>query len=112
MSAVEIQNFDYLKNIVNRDFDTYLGRVLEKYFVDRLVLEGDYSEIGSYWERRNKNEIDIVAINELEKKVLIVEVKLNADKISLDGLMIKSQKLVQKLAGYNIEYKGLSVDDM
>ncbi len=111
-SAVEIQNYEYLKKIVKRDFDLYSGRVLEKYFKEKLILESNYSEIGSYWERGNKNEIDIVAINKREKKVLIAEVKLNADKISLDVLILKSQKLIQKLIGYRVEYRGLSIDDM
>ena len=46
------------------------------------------------------------------KKALIAEVKLNKEKISLELLKIKADKLIQKLAGYCIEYKGFSIEDM
>jgi hypothetical protein len=45
-----------------------------------MVQEGGFNEcnfstIGSYWEAGNKNEIDIIAINEYEKHVIIAEIK-------------------------------------
>ena len=68
--------------------------------------------IGNYWESGNKNEIDIVALNELEKTALIAEVKRNPKKIRLTKLKEKVVKLEQKLKGYEIEYRGLSLDDL
>jgi hypothetical protein len=38
---------------------------------------GDYNLIGNYWEAGNKNEIDIVAVNDFSKTALIAEVKRN-----------------------------------
>lgn len=111
-SAIEIGNFDYVKKITQRDFSTFLGEGLESYFKEKLSLSGEYSEIGSYWEKGNKNEIDIVAINEIEKKVLIGEVKLNKEKISLPLLIEKAAGLRKHLKEYEIEYKGFSVEDM
>jgi AAA+ ATPase superfamily predicted ATPase len=111
-SAVEIENFEFVKEIVKRDFTTFAGRFLEKYFKEKLALSKEYSQIGSYWERGNKNEIDIVAINEFEKKALIAEVKLNRDKISINKLKQKALKLEKKLQGYAVEYVGFSVEDM
>lgn len=111
-SAVEIGNFDYIKNIVERDFNTFCGKFLEKYFIEKLKLAKKYATIGNYWERKNKNEIDIVAINPAEKQALIAEVKLNKTKISLPQLKQKAEKISAKLKGYNIEYKGFSVNDM
>ncbi len=111
-SAIEIENFEFVKEIVKRDFNTFAGKFLEKYFKEKLILLKKYSFIGSYWERGNKNEINIVAINELEKKALIAEVKLNKNKINLQVLKQKAQKLEQKLNGYKIEYVGYSLEDM
>jgi len=111
-SAIEIENFDFVKEIAKRDFNTFAGKFLEKYFKEKLALTKDFSQIGSYWERGNKNEIDIVAINELEKKVLIAEVKLNKDKININKLKQKSQKLEQKLSDFKIEYMGFGLEDM
>ncbi len=112
MSAVEIENFTYVKNIVLRDFDGFSSKFLEKYFAEKLALSGKYDLIGNYWEKGNKNEINIVALNKNEKKALIAEVKLNKDKISIERLKIKAEKLIQKLKGYTVEYKGFSVEDM
>ena len=39
--------------------------------------------------KENQNEIDIIAINELDKKALICEVKINPRKIDMDILKIK-----------------------
>ena len=111
-SAVEIQNFDYLRKIVDRDFDMYSGRILEKYFIEKLSSQNKYSEIGTYWEKGNLNEIDIVAIDQLNKTVLFGDVKLQKKKINLELLKIKSQKLLHHFNGYTFEYKGYSIEEI
>ncbi len=111
-SAIEIGNFEYVKNIVKRDFNTYSGLFLEKYFTEKLSLTKKYSLIGSYWEKGNKNEIDIIAVNREQKSVIIAEVKLNKSKISTAVLKEKSEKIHKHLLNYKITYKGFSVDDM
>ena len=93
-SAIEIENYEYVKEIVRRDFRVYSGK------------------FGIYWERGNQNEIDIVALDELTKKAIICEVKLNPKKIDINVLKQKSSKLLSELGGYEIEYKGLSLEDM
>lgn len=111
-SAIEIENYDYVKKIVKRDFSTFAGEALETYFKEKLKITGLYSMIGSYWEKGNKNEIDIVAINENEKKALIAEVKMNKDKISKEKLIDKSTNLRTQIQNYAIEYQTLSLEDM
>ena len=111
-SAIEIGNYPYVRAIVERDYTMFAGKFLEKYFIEQLKLTNNYSIIGTYWERNNDNEIDIVAVNELEKKVLIAEVKLNPKKIDLDDLKNKSYRLIGDFKSYTIEYKGYSIVDM
>jgi len=111
-SAIEIENFDFLKEIVRRDFNTFAGKFLEKYFKQKLALTKKYSLIGSYWERGNRNEIDIVAVDELYKELLIIEVKLNKEKINLKLLEQKAKNLLPKFKGYKVKYQGLSLEDM
>ncbi|MDR0833748.1 MAG: AAA family ATPase [Candidatus Symbiothrix sp.] len=111
--AVETESFDYLKDIVNRDYKTYSGQILERYFREKIRKEENLSAIGAYWESGNRNEIDIVAINEYEKRAIIAEVKRNAEKINLNILQEKAETLVSKqLVGYTIEYRGLSMEEM
>jgi len=111
-SAIEIENYEYLKNIVRRDYATYSGRFLEDYFVEQLKFSYKYSAIGSYWERGNQNEIDIIAVNEENKTMLIAEVKRNKKKIDLKLLENKAQKLMQKHHRYNFEFRGFSLGDV
>lgn len=111
-SAIEIENFDYVRTIVERDYATYSGVILEKYFVEKMIISRQYSTLGTYWEKANQNEIDIVAINEIEKTAVFVEVKRKAENINLIILKEKSIKLVQSLNGYEFNYKGFSIDNM
>jgi len=46
-SAIEIENFGYVKEILNRDFNSWSGKFLEKYFIEKLKLEKNYSLIGN-----------------------------------------------------------------
>ncbi|HOY15770.1 MAG TPA: ATP-binding protein [Haliscomenobacter sp.] len=110
--AVEIGNFEYLKAIVQRDFPTFSGHFLEKYFIEKLALSGEWSEIGSYWESGFQNQIDIVALNHLTKKALLVEVKLNEKKYSEALLISKSVNLANQLKGYTLEFRNFSLKDM
>jgi hypothetical protein len=111
-SAVEIENYEFLKEIVKRDFNTFSGKFLEKYFKEQLLLTKIYSIIGSYWERGNQNEIDIIAVDELNKNLLIAEVKINRRKINLNILEKKAKNIIPKFKGYKIEYRGFSLEDI
>jgi hypothetical protein len=111
-SAVELENYEYIKEIILRDFKTFGGKFLERYFKEKLKETKKFSQIGSFWDRKNENEIDIVAINELEKKALIAEVKLNKNKINLNILKEKAKAVIPNLKGYTVEYKGFSLEDV
>ncbi len=111
-SAIEIENYEYVKRVVKRDFSTYSGRFLEKYFIEKLKLSKKFSNIGTYWERGNQNEIDIVAVNDDKKTMLISEVKINPKKINLKLLEKKSSKLISKHNRYKIKFIGYSLDDL
>jgi len=111
-SAIEIENYVYVKDIVNRDYTTYSGRFLEKYFIEQLKLSNNYSDIGTYWERGNENEIYIVGVNSESKTMLIAEVKRRAEKIDMNKLQKKSIKLLAKYEKYEVQYLGYSLDDM
>jgi len=111
-SAVEIGNFEFIKQIIERDFDVFSGKMLERYFKNQLAKSGKYSEIGCYWERGNLNEIDIIAINSLNKKIDCFEVKLNPSKINLADLEKKTNKLQTQHPDYQFSFLGLSLVDL
>jgi len=111
-SAIEIENYKYVQDIIKRDFSTYSGKMLERFIIEKLKLSNNFSNIGTYWESKNQNEIDIVAINEMEKTMLIGEVKINPRKIDINILKQKSTKLVSKYNKYSIKYIGYSLSEL
>ncbi|MFW6275644.1 MAG: DUF234 domain-containing protein, partial [bacterium] len=111
-SAIEIDNLQYVKEKVLADYETYSGKVLERFFTESIMQEKQYSMIGSYWERNNQNEIDIVVIDENEKQVKCYEVKRNPEKISLSKLKEKSKRLREKFQHYTMTHSALSLNDM
>lgn len=111
-SAVEIGNIAYIRDIVDRDYETFSGLVLEKYFRAKMIDSKQFSDIKSYWDRKGENEIDIVAVNDYEKKMVICEVKRNKSKIRIPLLEHKAEDIVKKYPKYAIEYHALSLEDM
>ena len=111
-SAVEIGNLDYIREIVERDYETYSGIVLEKYFRTKMIEAKEFSNIQGYWNSKGLDEIDIVAINELEKRLVFCEIKRNPRRISISDLKYKSKDIIAKHPKYNVEFKGLSLNDM
>lgn len=101
-----------MKNIVLRDYTMYSGTILEKYFIEKMITEDNFSTIGTYWEKSNLNEIDIVAVNDYEKRLIIAEVKRQADNIDMEALKQKATTLIHKLDNYQVEYRALSMTEM
>ena len=112
MTIIESERFDYVKKIIERDLSTYSGPVLEKLFKEIIGYSSEYGLIGTYWERGNQNEIDIIAINDIDKKILLCEVKMNKQKIKIQKLQDKSARLVKNYHDYEFRCKALSVDDI
>lgn len=111
-SAVEAGNLAYIQDIVIRDYNTYSGRILERYFIEKIKSERKYNIIGTYWERDNQNEIDVVAVNELEKSIFFAEVKRKRENINVQKLEEKAQSLSKQFKDYKTVYAGLSLEDM
>ena len=113
-SAVEMENFDYLKKVLERDFNTFSGIELESLFEAILIESKQFNRIGSYWDNKGENEIDIVAINDLNKRLLIVEVKRQSKRYSHSKLLIKSTQLLSKLKlkDYKIEHRCFALDNI
>ncbi|MDR1949796.1 MAG: ATP-binding protein [Spirochaetaceae bacterium] len=111
-SAVEIGNLGYVRGILERDYRSYAGRFLEKYFREKLILSGEFSAIGPWWDKRTANEIDIVAVNDDKKHLLFAEVKLNPRELRLKELELKAAPLLAGRQDYRAEFRGLSLRDM
>lgn len=111
-SAVEIGNLNYIRDIVERDYETYSGIILEKYFRAVMIESKEFSDIQGYWNSKGGDEIDIVAVNEAEKRIVFCEVKRNPHRIRLGELENKAKNIIAKYPKFSVEYKGFSLEDM
>ena len=115
MHIIEAGGNDKLKAIAERDFPTVSGRSLECYFNEVLKESGNYTRLGYWHDRKGENEIDIIAEDELENRIEFIEVKRQAKNFDEQILKEKSEmffKAVGPFKGYDIAYRGLSIEDM
>jgi len=111
-SLIEMGRFDLLREYIDKNYEQYSGLILEKYFREKISESFRVTEIGSYWDSKGENEIDIVALNDLDKTSIIAEVKRNAKKIDMVKLETKVKSIQKHLAKYKTDIIGLSMDNM
>ena len=81
----------------------------------KLGMQFYGTRLGNWWDRRGENELDLVAENELDGRLLVAEVKRDKSRIDLGSVRTKIEifrktaKVDRKL---NPEFKALSLDDM
>ena len=112
---IEAGGNDKLKTIVERDFATVSGKSLESYFNEALKDSGQYTRLGYWHDRKGENEIDIIAEDEADRKIEFIEVKRQVKNFDKELLKDKSEafmKAVNPFKGYEIVYRGLSIEDM
>ncbi len=110
-SLIEMEQFDILRKKIHEDYPQYSGLVLENYFREKMIEEEKITEIGSYWDRKGQNEIDIIAVNDMTMKAIVAEVKRDPKRADIGELEEKS-KHVHGLKGYEVEYRVLSLNDL
>lgn len=112
-SALENNNYDYLKKYLLKNLPTYKGPVLEKMYHEIFKeQQSEFNIIGNYWERGNLNEIDLIAVNDLDKKMVIAEIKMNLEKAKMNDLKSKSENILKKYKNYNVEYLLLGMKNL
>lgn len=110
-SLIEMGKYNLLREIIDRDYEQYSGLILEKYFRAKISEEERITGIGSYWDNKGENEIDVLAINDLDKTAIVAEVKRNPQKIDMNVLQSKGRS-IKELAKYKVKFQGLSLKNM
>ena len=111
-ALIEMGKMDLLKQYISINYEQYSGLILEKYFRQKFAEEEIITTIGNYWDSNGENEIDLIALNDLNKTAIIAEVKRNPKKINLQTLTMKTSVLQKQLSKYNISFRTLSLNDM
>ena len=112
---IELERYEMLRELAARDFDAFSGYALERYFLWKFSEDTDYSLMGSWWNRRGDEEIDLVCENGLDGTLDFYEVKRDASRFDRG-------KLEEKVAAFFVKHPakrsarhlvtGLSMADM
>jgi hypothetical protein len=112
---LEIDAFDALRQIIQRDYETFSGKMLENYFKEKLAEEQQFTHIDNWWSRNGETEIDIIAINELTKQAVFYEVKRQTKELDPSALETHANEFLtatRQLKKYTISCQGLSMQTM
>jgi len=115
MHIIEIGAYEQLQRIVLRDFETYSGLMLEKYYRTKAIEAKQYTKVGNYWNRTGTIEIDFIAINEIDKNITFADVKRNPRRIKIEQLQEQSILLLQEykeFSDYKKAFIGWSLEDL
>lgn len=112
---IELNQFDELRKIVSRDFDSFSGYALERYFHWKFMAERKYVKLGAWWDRRGENEIDLVCERPGRGELEFFEIKRDEKRYSPTVLQSKTIAFFQKnptLSRRPYKCHGLSLSDM
>ena len=118
-SLIEIKNYSALASIIKNDYATYSGRILERWFRQKMMESQQYLEIGAWWHSRKgasdnaqDNEIDIVSVS-LDGRIHAYEVKRNRKKYSPSLMARKVADFSESAFGRQDVISGcLTLEDM
>lgn len=111
-NLIELGQYDLLKSLILRDYETFTGKTLEQYFTEKIKEEKQITLLGGWWDKKSQNEIDIIAINDFSKSCNIYEVKRKSEKINLKMLEEKVNIFKRNIPNFSIKLDGLSIVDM
>ncbi len=103
-----------LGDIIERDYSSVSGFMLERWFTQKFREEGRYV-VGKWWDRKGENEIDLIVVNPITREAWIYEIKKQDSKYKEDVLRRKVDNMlsqVPELRKMTIHLGALSLDDM
>ena len=111
-SLVELGKLDMLEETIRNEYTQFSGLVLEKYFRQLYGEKERVTEVSHWWDNRGENEIDLIALQRLDRRATVAEVKRNPQKYDNKALARKYEQIKKHLKGYQVSLIGLSMTDM
>ena len=79
---IELGRVNDLEKLVFREFDVFSGYALERYFFRKFAESGAYTKMGSWWDRKGEDEINLVCEDEVAERMDFYEVRKNVCRYS------------------------------
>jgi hypothetical protein len=103
---------DLLEETIQNDYPQFSGLVLEKYFRQLYGEKERVTKVSHWWDSHGENEIDLIALEQLDHRATVAEVKRNPMKYDPKTLALKYEQIKKHLKDYNVSLIGLSMNDM
>ena len=114
-SLISLGRWQQLREIVRREFPAFTGYALERYFHWKIANESACTAMGSWWDRKGENEIDLVCEDEFAGTIDFYEVKVDPARFDKAALLRKVEAFFEKhpeKRSMRYAAKCLSVKDM
>lgn len=113
-ALVENKALKSLGEIIERDYSSVSGLMMERYFMKKFQEEGRYI-IGKWWDRKGENEIDLIVVDLIGKESWIYELKKQGYRYKESEFREKVDKVLEQtpeLRKMTIHMGSLSLEDM
>ena len=113
-ALVENKALKSLGEIIERDYSSVSGLMMERYFMKKFQEEGRYI-IGKWWDRKGENEIDLIVVDLIGKEAWIYELKKRGYRYKENEFREKVDKVLEQtpeLRKMTIHMGSLSLEDM
>ena len=113
-ALIENKALKALGEIIQRDYSSVSGFMMERYFMKKFQEEGRYI-IGKWWDRKGENEIDLIVVDPIRKEAWIYELKKQGYRYKENEFREKVDKALEQtpeLRKMTIHLGSLSLEDM
>ena len=113
-ALVENKALKSLGEIIERDYCSVSGLMMERYFMKKFQEEGRYI-VGKWWDRKGDNEIDLIVVDPIGKEAWIYELKKQGYQYKENEFREKVDKVLEQtpeLCKMTIHMGSLSLEDM
>ena len=113
-ALVENKALKSLGEIIERDYSSVSGLMMERYFMKKFQEEGRYI-IGKWWDRKGENEIDLIVVDPIQKEAWMYESKKQGYRYKENEFREKVDIVLEQtpeLRKMTIHIGSLSLDDM
>ena len=113
-ALVENKALKSLGEIIERDYSSVSGLMMERYFMKKYQEEGRYI-IGKWWDRKGENEIDLIVVDPIGKETWMYELKKQGYRYKENEFREKVDKVLEQtpeLRKMTIHMGSLSLEDM
>ena len=113
-ALVENKALKSLGEIIERDYSSVSGLMMERYFMKKFQEEGRYI-IGKWWDRKGENEIDLIVVDPIGNEAWVYELKKQDYRYKENEFREKVDKVLEQtpeLRKMTIHIGSLSLEDM